>query len=254
MISQLINCFHIELSNGEKISYTDHSDIIDIENLIFENSKEFTIIGSAVNVTGNIEADTMTVAINFTSESKWFMQTVSGLLDNALVTHYKVDILPTPHKKLLAFKGYIKEVSLLQFAIIATIKSLKSKFEEASIGEFYSPYCRASFGDLRCKVAKAQYSMQNTIKSILDNHTLSLAIPPDTSKFIPNAISIPKYSSKDIGILSIQNDIITLKDTIPLKTSKGDEIMLYLVCDNKYETCYKVFNNIKNFRGEPFIL
>jgi len=155
-------------------------------------------------------------------------------------------------KKINIFKGIVKSSNIenKNYIVIEFISHAYKLSHE--IGDFFSKTCRAEFGDGFCKKDLSGYTFLGTIKKIMNRYQFQIST--ESTEFFENGtFKIVKnnqiFQSK---ILLHNNSIITLSQICPLQIDFDDEISLITSCDKSVESCKK-FNNILNFRGEPFI-
>ena len=124
--------------------------------------------------------------------------------------------------------------------------------------EVYSKTCRAKLGDEKCGfVLKSEESI---VESYCGNILVISSNKPDgyftqgRVEYLNVSIKILKHVG---GKLFLENNI---KDSLSCNINyNSSDIKLELFnvfpcCDKLLKTCYNKFNNIKNFRGEPFIV
>ena len=130
------------------------------------------------------------------------------------------------------------------------LKPLSRNFDSFVL-EKYSPTCRAKFGDESCKVNLKSYSRCYKIKSI---HANAIYIEDDAKHLSyaqGEALMKTDSSFFKANIKHHFKDLIELDRKIPSSDFKSVE--LTAGCDKQIHTCCEKFNNVVNFRGEPFI-
>lgn len=123
------------------------------------------------------------------------------------------------------------------------------------IGEFFSPVCRAEFGDKKCQKNLAEYTSSGLTLNVINQHSfITDILKPDGYFLNGYAIIYDKNSSKKFKskiINHINNIIYTLSDcNFQLQTNFIIELIQ--PCNKSIADCKK-FNNIVNFRGEGFV-
>ena len=131
------------------------------------------------------------------------------------------------------------------------------------IGEKYSAECRAQLGDSRCGVNRTSFSTTGTVTIVVEGGY----------KFVATFASNPTAGLYDLGtiewtsganngskmeILKQENydatdDLVLLSEALPYDIQVGDTFTALQGCDKRPVTCSTKFNNILNFRGEPFV-
>ena len=137
------------------------------------------------------------------------------------------------------------------------ISPLTSCFNH-SIGELFSPFCRECLGSKKCGINIENYGTRGKILKILSHdcfygdHLTNNSVQKGYYKY-----GLIKFLNGNLAGICVQikdeieGTIYLLKDTKLL--SVNDEYIIYAGCDKTMTTCKNKFNNIINFRGEPFI-
>lgn len=131
---------------------------------------------------------------------------------------------------------------------------------QSVIGELYSRQCRARLGDTRCKFDLDAAGVAFTVASILDGGYSITATElagqaTDYFKFgkIVWATGLNANLSDEIK----SNTTGTGKATLLIYPRNpiiiGDTGTIFPGCDFQVETCGNKFNNLNNFRGEPYV-
>lgn len=245
-------CWRITLSNGKVISFTEHDNEIDIHG---EKYVPAVLVNStAVESLSGLLPNNLNIEISLTdgsvasSESKYYEgASVDAMIVNFMDSHSDI---------INIFSGYIT-------SIISTPVSLKAKIQSYSdhlnntIGEIYSPLCRANFCDSRCKLSAENFSFISHIDAMINEVTFFSEDIKNKENGIFNYGYIEVISGADSGdILYIKenHEGIVILSTMPKnKLNQGDKYKAIVGCDKKFETCVNKFNNAVNFRGEPHI-
>ena len=155
------------------------------------------------------------------------------------------------------WRGFVSKVVADNGTLAITITPSMLKLNQ-SIGELYSPICRACFGSAQCGVNVEHYKAYGKISTILSSDCFSGT--HDNNKTMPSGYyryGLLKMTSGKLAGLCLQikdeknGDVYLLKATNLL--SVGDEYVIFAGCDKTLTTCKNKFNNVVNFRGEPFI-
>ena len=118
------------------------------------------------------------------------------------------------------------------------------------IGDFFSDLCRAEFGDNKCKTDKTKFSFNGTITTINGRNLTGNHLPKNAGYFANGIIS---FGNNSFRILDDSNNNILIATAPDTPINIGDSYIITAGCNKSVETCKKIFNNIINFRGEPFI-
>lgn len=252
---KLIKCFKIILSDGDIIGFTEHSKDIMIDQIIYKSSNGFenttNLNGLDLNNNSNIIGlvDNKNISID---------KVVSGYFDNATIDIFYIDLDDDNLEKILITRGKIKTVNISNGKVLLNIDNILNILDK-TVGDIFSPLCRATFCDNKCKLLTDNYTFTGKIIEI-KNDTEFLCSGNDISNknknYFKYGIIIFLDGENKNKIMEIKqsfdNDIIlNSKMNYPLKI--GDSFKIIAGCDKTFETCSKVFNNAINFRGEPDI-
>ena len=163
-----------------------------------------------------------------------------------LVDHLTTDVL----------YGFVSNISENNNRLYVEILSNLSKLK-CSIGELFSPLCRECLGSAKCGIHLENYSSPGRIVSIISNDCFRCNVTNENKTIGWYRYGIIKFLNGNLKGISLQitnkidDKIYLLAGTKMMNV--GDEFIIYAGCDKTQLTCKKKFNNIINFRGEPFI-
>lgn len=132
------------------------------------------------------------------------------------------------------------------------------------INTSYSRSCRAKLFDDKCGLNQDNYVSMAMIYEVNDNLTFTIPKIEGTTTQYYNAGSLTMTSGENIGQkgvirsckeIDIEGQLyykIELRKGLTYKPSEGDSLNIYPGCNKTVDNC-KLFNNIDNFRGEPYI-
>ena len=155
------------------------------------------------------------------------------------------------------FKGFVSNIiannNKAKIQISSNISKLNSK-----IGQLFSPICRECFGSKKCGVNLQGYKTIGIITDIISqdcicgNHQENKKTDVGYYRF--GTIKFLTGKLKGI-VLQIKDEkegkIYLLKNTTLINI--GDEYEIFAGCNKTIKECQERFNNVKNFRGEPYI-
>ena len=90
---------------------------------------------------------------------------MAGKYDFAEIEIFMVNVTDLTQGSVTHRRGWLGEVSLKNGQFVAEVRGLAQKLQQ-NIVELYSPTCRAVFGDGRCKVNLASYTVGGTVNTI----------------------------------------------------------------------------------------
>lgn len=186
----------------------------------------------------------------------------SGMLDAATLRVLIIDF-NAPTSVVNFFQGFINKVSYKD-RLTATIDSgplLATAVDLAS--DVYSSNCRADFGDNKCKASFVNRMGNATVTEVDNAQSFSYsnaAATNDVDHTYQNGLAIFN-TGENAGIsMEIADQLrgplgqskCVLRGLLPYPLAIGDEITVYYGCDKTPAMCSQRYNNIANFRGEPF--
>ena len=157
---------------------------------------------------------------------------------------------------LLIFEGIVEDCITSNNITIVSLISIYETLDK-SVGEFFSETCRAELGDNRCQKNLKEYTYIGTVVSIVNRRAIEGNHKIPNGKFFLNGIikfnptsSTKSYSARIIN--QIGNYLYFLMPP-PYEIEVGCQFEVIAGCDKSFTTCRDKFNNIANFRGEPFL-
>ncbi len=198
---------------------------------------------------------------------------MSGAYDNAKVNIFTLkcdNIIDMNHNSVVNLKsGFIGRVEIEGAKCCIEVRSIK-QYLSNRIENRYSKTCRATFGDVKCRMDKTKYMISNIlVTEIKDAVTftidLTAAVMPeaiahlnniDLHKIIESGSVVaesPGASTAIIPILKYANSNVTILRQAQQGINIGAIIGILLACDKTFNVCCSIFDNAKNFRGEPYI-
>lgn len=177
----------------------------------------------------------------------------AGKYDFAEIEIFQVNYADLSQGKLNLRCGWLGQVSYGNEQFVAEVRGLTQKLTK-TLGELFSPACRASLGDARCKIDLAAFTFVGSVTSVLSNALFLDGSRTEVSGYFDSGI-ITFTSGTNNGlqmeVKSFSDKTITLVMPMPFIVEIGDTYSLVAGCDKTFETCIAQFNNALNFRGEP---
>ena len=196
---------------------------------------------------------------NIASSNSFEVKIISKTLKNDEIVGGRVKIYFVSNDKenikTLIFYGIVDKVFIeKKNEIILRLVSIVEQLQKPS-GNLFSPICRISFGCKKCGLNIENYKSSGEIVEIVSqdcfvgNHTATAFaeyFSYGTIKFLTGKLTgfTAQIKNEDSGKVFLLLNLKGLK--------VGDKYEIYAGC-NKTTACCKKFNNIANFRGEPFI-
>lgn len=254
----LANCIKIERKDGQIVGFTDLDQDLYIDGLLYKAQPGFNIsaVHSQLGLGDNLEIEF--IKNDFIKE----FEILSGKFEDAYYTYFVVNYEHLEQNKLILKSGHFGKAQLLDKHFRIELRSM-SDLLNRTIGSVYTPYCRAALGDFQCGLKLEDYAVFGRVTSLrneLSTHTYMLQDNTRTEEdgyfdggnltwisgpFQGVTITIKKYLKKE--------QELTFFLPLPGKMNISDEYKLTPGCTKSLKMCRDTFNNVINFRGEPFI-
>lgn len=250
--SHPVVCWSIEAKTCNYYYTAYHADLV-IDGLKYKAGQ---ILGSSsIEQTLGFDSDNYEASMVFEDHAVGKDQVLSGDFDNAYVEVFMVYPEDLAAGKIPLNCGYITNIKLVDDKFTFEVSGLSSKLDQ-EIATLYSPYCRATFGDNKCKVNRMGFRAKTSILQIIAPEKIKIA---DIKIIQANLIGaeIKFISGKAFDhttiILEASSNVLLLRDELRDEIKVGDILEITPNCDKKFTTCCSIYNNAVNFRGEPCI-
>ena len=256
--STLAYCWLITTEDGEQLGFTDSDADLQISNITYKAVQGYSGVALQSTASSSIDNTSVSFLLNFegTEEDKL----LSGAYDFADIEIFLVNYLSVASGIIRLKKGFIGEIKIDDVKATANIIGLTQKLEVPAL-EYYSNNCRATLGDSKCKFvfAASPFITTGNITNVFNNRAFNTDITGSAVNDFYKYGIIEWTSGLNIGRKAevktyLQtNSYIELFDEMFSNLAFNDSFILKAGCDKKLQTCKNKFNNIVNFRGEPFI-
>lgn len=254
----LATCWKLTRRDNTILGYTDHDRDIIFESVTYKAETGFT--PSAIESNAALNVDNLDVEGMLSDGAITESDILAGKYDFAAIEIFQLNYRDPTQGALKLRRGWLGEISLQKHQFVAEIRGLTQKLSQ-TIGEFFSPSCRATLGDTRCKVNLATHTVTGSVTTPLSKQTFKDSARTEASgifnfgllTFTGGANNGLSMEVKEYSKLSAGDGQITLVLPMPFTVSAGDSYQMSKGCDKTVETCVARFNNILNFRGEPSV-
>ncbi len=205
----------------------------------------------------NMEADTLLESFGITAQ-----HIRAGLFNDVRYTIFLVNWRSPAGSGLIVKRGVVGNIKTFARDLANfELRGLKQYLQQ-TIVETYSGSCRADLGDTRCGVNLASYTVSGDVDSIVTQRrvittTATLGSPSVGAGYYTGGL-LTWTTGGNTGLsMEVKTDDgageLTLFEPLPYDIQIGDAFTLTPGCDKAIGTCRDRFENVVNFRGEPYI-
>lgn len=256
------------LPDGPVFAYTDHDKDIVFEGVTYRAQDGLT--STADEGKSDMTPDNQDSSF-FPDDDAITERDVRGkLFDSADVEVRVVNWADLSQGAIKLRKGTTGTFTLTRGTMTTQVRGLLQKLANV-IGDTYGPTCRAQLGDSKCTIDMGLFSQPGTVSASVDGNTLT---PEAGLKMIGSGTpasdaptgwfddGILTFNSGENAGLSYQigtwdgTDIV-FRSPMLAAPQAGDSFTILPGCNHSADPstghCQSKYNNILNFRGEPFI-
>lgn len=252
-VTTVATCWKLTRRDGLVLGFTSHDRDLVVDDITYVASAAFQ--ASAITSSLGLTADNYDLEGVLNSEAITDDDILAGRYDYAEITCFMVDYTNPSAGTLHLKTGWLGEVVLSGQQFVAEVRGI-ADIMERTVGEYFSPTCRASLGDARCKIDLSGYTVAG---SVTDAESLFMFTDDARSEQ-------PGYY--DYGIVTFTSganqgvkreikrfnagEFISFQPW-PYAIQVGDAYHAVAGCNKMLNTCITRFNNALNFRGEPHV-
>lgn len=253
----LTRCLRIERRDGKIIALTDHDKNLLIENIHYQSATGYTPTGISTHDQGAVNTVDVEGILSIAGVAR--DDIAAGFFDGAKIFIFEVNYSDLSQGILPLMSGFWGECQLHDNDYVTEFRSL-SEALQTTIGELYSTTCRAQLGDQRCGVNLNDLAVEGVVTKVDKNHRrqfMAEGFDQSNDDFQYGRITWKRGQNKNLS-MEIKNFMLESKQfqlvqATPYPIEVGDIFRAYPGCDKILSTCKNRFNNVVNFRGEPFI-
>ena len=248
----LATCWRVQRVDGTVFTFTDHDRDLTVSGELYSAETGFTrsaVQGDTTLAAPNLQVVGLVEAINASDLQ-------NGLWDYAECRIFLVNWQSPDDGVIKLRRGWLGEVTTDDSGEFqAELRGLAQVLGN-QVGELYTPECRADLGDARCKVDLTAFTAAGvagtgSTKAVFHNTTLT----QPATYYDQGTIIMTSGANNGVRREVLTWDGSTLIPFLPFPhdIAIGDTFNVTPGCDKQLSTCINKFNNILNFRGEPFV-
>jgi uncharacterized phage protein (TIGR02218 family) len=186
----------------------------------------------------------------------------AGLYDGAEVRIFVVNWQDPSQGILRLRRGWLGEVMLSSEGQWRTELRGMSQVLAQRLIEPYTPDCRADLGDARCgvEIGDPQWTRPGLVTAPLDalSFTAVIDVEGKPNDWFTGGVIIFTSGQNSGRAIEVRGSDLATGDLVlsfppPFPVGTGDAFEIYPGCDKRLSTCIDRFNNVLNFRGDPFV-
>jgi uncharacterized phage protein (TIGR02218 family) len=257
-VTTLATCWRVTRRDGVEFFFTDHDQNIAFDGQVYLARTGYSrtaIANDASMAVDNLDVDGVFDAAAITESDMR-----AGKFDYAEVRVFLVNWADPSMGALRMRRGWFGEVILTEQGAFRTELRGMVQALQQRLGEIYAPECRADLGDARCKVDLAAFTRAGAVTSATDRAVFFAAVdgaPTPDGWFNGGALTFTsgQNAGRTIEVKSwtAATGRFELFLAVGYAIAAGDTFSVYPGCDKRLDTCDLRFNNVLNFRGEPYV-
>lgn len=253
-LTYLCRLWTIKRKDGQLFRFTDHDRDVTYAGEIYTSKTAFQ--ASAIQTTINSAAGNLDVSVLLAEGSIEYLDLERGMFDDA---HVSIDIVSykAPEMGAIAvFEGVVYSVQLpnTQLGTLQLVGGVRRSARP--MVEHYSPSCRASFGDERCKFDLATVTETFTITTAPTGQTFTSDDLADAATNLYALGTVTWTAGDNVGtrveVAGNNAGLVSLLFKPPFPMKPGDTGTITRGCPKTTAACIG-YNNLPNYRGEPFV-
>ncbi len=253
-VTKLITCWKLTRRDGTIMGFTEHDQDITLDTLTYKAATGFT--PTAIATSSELGVNNHDIEGMLSDESITEDDIYAGHYDYTEVEVFQVNHQNPESGRIILSTGWLGEISIQNGRFIAEVRGLTQQLS-TRIGELYSPFCRAGFGDDRCGINLNNHSVTGTVTASTSRHHCTDDSRSEVSQFFTfGSITFTSGANNGISVevkLFQQGGDITLSLPTAYDITVGDTYTMSAGCDKRFSTCRDRYENTINFRGEPHI-
>lgn len=252
-VTSIAHCLKLILKDTTVMGFTDHDRDIVYDGVTYESSTAYNL--SSLAASSNLSVDKIDIEAVLDSSYITVADLRAGKYDFAEWYLFIVNWKDTTMGKLDLSRGWLGKTEIGKHRYFTEANTVFQALEQ-SIVELIGPSCRANLGDTRCGVNLSLYTIASTVTGVTSTQVFTDSTITTANLYMHGKLT---WTSGDNNGRSMEvksqsaAGLFTLKAPMPSTIQVGDTYSVYRGCDKTRATCISTFNNILNFRGEPWL-
>lgn len=254
-VTTIAVCWKLTTTGNAVMGFTSHTADLLVSGVTYKSAQGFT--PTAIQTSSGLNVDNLDIKGFLDALGIKEVDVNNGIYDGATLEVFLVNWADLTQGTLKLRRGFLGNVKMTRIGFEAEVRGLMERFQR-QILEVYSPGCRADLGDSRCTVNLASFTVTGSVTSLTNKRVFRDTTRTEADAYFMGGL-LTWTSGENNGLtMEVKKWTLSTKEfelVLPMRTTItiGDGYSVYAGCDKQWETCKTKFNNIVNFRGEPFI-
>ncbi len=253
----LATCWKVTRTDAQVFGFTDHVEDLTVSAQLYKAATGYT--ASAVQSSADLAVDNVDLEGVLDATTITEGDLLAGVWDYALVEIFRVNYTAIADGVLWLRKGRLGQIRLNRATFVAELRGLAQALQQ-TILEVYTPGCRANLGDARCGVALGPLTVAGTVTGgIVGRSVFAASARTEATGWFDGGLltwtsGANAGRTMEVKLFTAGTDVFTLALPMTGTIAIGDAYTVYPGCQKRLITdCKTKFNNVVNFRGEPYV-
>jgi uncharacterized phage protein (TIGR02218 family) len=255
-VTTLATCYKITRQDNTVLGFTNLDTDITYDSVTYNSNNNFDRNNLSLDKSFNNETSKIESILdsNLISEN----DLLTGKYDNAEVEIFIVNYKDLAMEDMILFSGFFGEVKYIDSKFTVELKSLNTKLD-TTIGDYYTPTCRATFCDSKCTLTESTYTFSGTVTTKTSNsefYCSDTAVKDKTAQYFDYGyltFTSGNNTGQSMEVKQSNAGTIILNMSMPFSIEVNDAFDIVAGCNKTFTTCKNKFSNAINFRGEPHV-
>ena len=251
----LATCWKVTRTDGQQFFFTDHDKDLVVSGDTYKAAASYR--RSAVQTTSEMSVDNLTLEGVLDSAEITDADLRAGLFDGAQVEIFLVNWADLSQGTIKLRKGHLGDVEAGEIDYRAELRGLAQTLQTTT-GDLYAPDCRVDLGSTECGVNLASFTVTGSVTGVTDRRQFADSARTEADGHFTGGLltwtsGLNNGLKREVKEYTLSGGAFELFLAMPYAIQTGDGYSVYAGCDKKLATCVAKFDNVLNFRGEPFV-
>ena len=247
-------CWKIMRLDGMVLGFTSHDEDITYNGVLYKAETGFA--PTAVSTSGDMTVDNLDAQGMLKDESLTAADLRKGLYNNATIEVFLMNYRNLKDEVFILRRGYLGEVTYGKNGFTAEIRGLMEAYQQQA-GKVCQKTCRTHLGSQQCGIYIPNWTVGGTVTTIKEDGSFITDVRMADDYFSYGVITWTEGDNAG-SKMEVKKYEATGRVQLFLPMSNnvglGDAFSITAGCDGNATTCKNRFNNLSNFRGEPYVI